>query len=99
MQAPTQSAHPHMNGRDKVPWSDEVWKRLDAAAHEELTRVRIGAKFLPTFRVPAKTLTLPSDSVLIGGTTSVATSVGFVTALSPSLSAGTANALSVDEGG
>jgi uncharacterized linocin/CFP29 family protein len=57
-------AHPHMNGRENVPgWSDEVWRRLDAAVHEELTRARVAAKFLPAVEVHAKTLTVPSDTV------------------------------------
>jgi uncharacterized linocin/CFP29 family protein len=78
----TQAAYPHMNGRDKVPWSEEVWKRLDAAVHEEMTRARIAAKFMPTVYVPAKTLTAPSDTVLLPG----------------SVSPAVAGALSVDEG-
>jgi len=52
-----------MKGRDQVNWSAEVWKHLDAAVHEELTRARVAAKFLPILHVSAKTLTEPSDAV------------------------------------
>jgi uncharacterized linocin/CFP29 family protein len=71
-QAPTNptnlphAAHPHMQGRDKNPWSEEVWKRLDAAVHEEMTRARVAARFLPTVHVPAKTLTASTDAVTSG---------------------------------
>src|SRR5215468_4065293 len=53
----------HAHGRDKLPWSEEVWKRLDAAVHEEMARARIAARFLPSVHVGGKTLTIPSDTV------------------------------------
>src|SRR5262245_28575706 len=58
--------HPHMKGREQVNWSEEVWQRLDAAVHEEMTRARVAAKFLPIVHVPAKTLTVPTDTVSSG---------------------------------
>src|SRR5215475_2948503 len=61
--AHSQGSHPHMHGRNELPWKPEVWQRLDAAVHEELTRTRVAAKFLPIVHVPAKTLTVPSDTV------------------------------------
>jgi uncharacterized linocin/CFP29 family protein len=88
-----------MNGRDKIPWSADIWKRLDAAVHAELTRARIAAKFMPTVYVPAKTLTVPSDSVLIGLTTSLfSTGSSSSSSSGTTTTTGTANALSVDEG-
>jgi uncharacterized linocin/CFP29 family protein len=57
-------AHPGMNhGRDTIGWSPEVWHRIDAAVREEITRARVGAKFLPTVHVPAKATTAPADAV------------------------------------
>src|SRR6185295_5267160 len=62
-EADPHAAHSHMHGRNKLPWKPEVWRRLDAAVQEELTRTRVAARFLPTVYVPAKTLTVPSDAV------------------------------------
>jgi uncharacterized linocin/CFP29 family protein len=52
-----------MNGREKLPWSADVWKRLDTAVRDEMHRARTAAKFLPAVYVPAKTLTVPSDTI------------------------------------
>jgi uncharacterized linocin/CFP29 family protein len=62
--APHAHAPPNMHGRDKLPWSPEVWKRLDAAVHEEMTRARVAARFLPAVHVQGKTLTAPSEIVV-----------------------------------
>jgi hypothetical protein len=51
------------HGRDKIDWSPEVWKRIDAAVKEEIVRSRVAAKFLPTVHVPAKAMTVPADVV------------------------------------
>jgi hypothetical protein len=51
------------HGRDKIDWGPEVWKRIDAAVKEEITRSRVAAKFLPTVHVPAKATTVPADVV------------------------------------
>jgi hypothetical protein len=58
------------HGRDKIDWGPEVWRRIDAAVKEEITRSRVAAKFLPTVHVPAKATTVPADvvsSLLIEG--------------------------------
>jgi hypothetical protein len=56
----TQSPQP---APDKIGWSDEVWQRIHAEVHHELTRARVAAKFLPTLHVPAKTLSVQADVV------------------------------------
>jgi hypothetical protein len=65
------------HGRDKIDWSPEVWKRIDAAVKEEIVRSRVAAKFLPTCHVAAKAMTVPADvvsptSAAEGGTTALA---------------------------
>jgi hypothetical protein len=37
-------------GRDKVPWTKDIWDRIDKAVHEEVMRTRVGQKFLPSDR-------------------------------------------------
>jgi uncharacterized linocin/CFP29 family protein len=65
------------HGRDKIDWSPEVWKRIDAAVKEEITRARVAAKFLPTIHVPAKTTTAPAD--LVGRSTLADSAEGALT--------------------
>jgi hypothetical protein len=70
-------AHTPSHGRDKIDWSPEVWKRIDAAVKEEIVRSRVAAKFLPTCHVAAKAMTAPADVVNAtsnaeGGTTALA---------------------------
>jgi uncharacterized linocin/CFP29 family protein len=74
----THDAYPHMIGRNKLPWGEDVWKRLDTAVHEEMTRARVAAKFMPTVHVPAMTLTVPSDAVVLPGSPSAAAVPGAV---------------------
>jgi len=52
----------HQKGRNKIPWSKEVWKRIDDAVEMEMKRTRIGARFLPKRPVPPKTTSVPSDA-------------------------------------
>jgi uncharacterized linocin/CFP29 family protein len=52
-------------GKDQIPWSEDVWKRIDAAVTEEMMRTRVAAKFLPIVHVPKKVTTVPSDVVIV----------------------------------
>jgi uncharacterized linocin/CFP29 family protein len=52
------------NGREKVPWSQEIWNRIDRAVHAECQRTKIAAKFLPMYGpVDHNARTVPSDRV------------------------------------
>lgn len=54
------------NGRDKLPWSQEVWDRIDQAVHAECSRTKVAEKFLPMHGpVDPGTLTVPSDTVIV----------------------------------
>ncbi len=54
------------NGRDKLPWSQEIWDRIDQAVHDECKRTKIASKFLPIHGpVDPGTLTIPSDTVVV----------------------------------
>jgi len=55
----------HQKGRSKIPWSKDVWDRIDQAVALEVKRTRIGARFLPMRQVPPKTTSVPSDSYSI----------------------------------
>ena len=58
------------NGRDKLPWSQEVWDRIDQAVHAECGRTKVAEKFLPMHGpVDPGTLTVPSDTVIVDGQT------------------------------
>ena len=52
-------------GKDQINWSDDVWKRIDTAVTDEMTRTRVGAKFLPLVHVPKKVTTVASDVVIV----------------------------------
>jgi uncharacterized linocin/CFP29 family protein len=57
-------------GRDKLPWSQEIWNRIDQAVHAECQRTKIARKFLPLYGpVSSCELTMPSDIVLRDGQT------------------------------
>jgi hypothetical protein len=57
-------------GRDKLPWSQEIWNRIDQAVHAECQRTKIARKFLPLYGpVSSCELTKPSDTVLRDGQT------------------------------
>ncbi len=57
----------HQRGRNKIPWSPDVWKRIDLAVETEVKRTRIGARFLPVRQVPPKTTSVPTDSYSVTG--------------------------------
>jgi uncharacterized linocin/CFP29 family protein len=52
----------HQKGRSKIPWSKDVWDRIDAAVATEVKRTRIAGRFLPVRQVPPKTTSVPTDS-------------------------------------
>jgi len=52
----------HQKGRGKIPWSKDVWDRIDQAVMTEIKRTRICARFLPVRMVPPKTTSVPTDS-------------------------------------
>jgi uncharacterized linocin/CFP29 family protein len=52
----------HQKGRSKIPWSKDVWDRIDAAVVMEVKRTRIAGRFLPIRQVPPKTTSVPTDS-------------------------------------
>ena len=61
----------HQKGRSKLPWSKDVWDRIDQAVHTEIKRTRIGARFLPIRAVPPKTTSVPSDTYSVDGSSGV----------------------------
>jgi uncharacterized linocin/CFP29 family protein len=88
---------PSHHGRDKIDWSPEVWRRIDAAVREEITRSRVGAKFLPTVHVSAKTTTVPSDTIVHPPLVALAVVAGGGVAVAAAGSAGPPGVLFVDE--
>ena len=55
--------------REKLPWSEEVWRRIDQAVYEECNRTKVAAKFLPLHGpLSSGTMTVPADSILRDGT-------------------------------
>ena len=49
-------------GRDKLPWSDELWKRVDTAVHDEMNRTAVGRKIVTPIPMPdARFLPRPCD--------------------------------------
>jgi hypothetical protein len=70
MTGPTVTLPPAKNrGKDQLPnWSDDIWKRIDAAVIDEMVRTRVAAKFLPLVHVPRKVTTVPSDFVIVPDT-------------------------------
>jgi uncharacterized linocin/CFP29 family protein len=52
----------HQKGRSKIPWSKDVWDRIDAAVALEVKRTRIAGRFLSIRQVPPKTTSVPTDS-------------------------------------
>jgi uncharacterized linocin/CFP29 family protein len=75
------------DGREKVPWSQEIWDRIDQAVHAECLRTKIAAKFLPMYGpIDPKATTVPSDRIEVLEVAPVAT-----------VAAGTIPILNVDE--
>jgi len=64
-QAPDHQQQQQNAQNQRVGWTDEVWERIHAEVHHELTRARVAAKFLPCVHVPAKTLSVPADVVTL----------------------------------
>ena len=52
-------------GKDQIPWSDDVWHLIDDAVVEEITRSRMGAKFLQQVHVHKKRTTVDADIVVL----------------------------------
>jgi uncharacterized linocin/CFP29 family protein len=50
-------------GRDKLPWTQEVWDRMDQAVHAEAQRAKVAAKFLPLHGPIGEALTVPADTI------------------------------------
>jgi len=53
---------PLENNKAKLPWSQQVWERIDKAVELEFKRTCIAAQFLPKISVPPDTITIPTDS-------------------------------------
>ncbi|MGC5561798.1 encapsulin [Streptomyces sp. FR-108] len=50
-------------GRDKLPWSEDRWRFIDQAVHDEAARTRIGRRFMPIVPL-ADVLTAPADTIV-----------------------------------
>jgi uncharacterized linocin/CFP29 family protein len=52
-------------GREQLSWSDDVWKSIDDAVHDEVQRTAVAAKFIPLHApAPAPDVaTVPSDII------------------------------------
>jgi uncharacterized linocin/CFP29 family protein len=51
-------------GREKVPWTQELWDRLDAAVYDEMQRILIARRFIPVVHAAPDALTVPADTVI-----------------------------------
>ena len=52
------------HNREKLPWSQEIWNRIDQAVHDECQRTEIARKFLPLYGpVAAGQTTVHSDII------------------------------------
>src|SRR5262245_35804529 len=49
-------------GRDKLPWSKEIWNRIDQAVHDEVQRIRVAARVFPVRPYPNASA-IPSDII------------------------------------
>jgi uncharacterized linocin/CFP29 family protein len=57
-------------GREKLPWSQEIWNRIDQAVHDECQRTKIARRFLPMYGpVSPGELIVNSDTVVREGQT------------------------------
>lgn len=51
-------------GRSLLPWSQEIWDRIDQVVYHECKRTTISSKFLPLYGpVSSGQLTIPTDSI------------------------------------
>jgi hypothetical protein len=82
-------------GKDQIPWSDGVWKALDHAVFEEMTRTRVGAKFLPLVHATKKQATVEADVVIVPPTAAAAANAG--SAFDPALSVDESQSNSIQE--
>jgi uncharacterized linocin/CFP29 family protein len=56
------------NNREKLPWSQEIWNRIDQGVHNECQRTKVARKFLPLYGpVAAGQTTVHSDAVAVDG--------------------------------
>jgi uncharacterized linocin/CFP29 family protein len=49
-------------GRDKLPWSQDRWDRIDQSVHDEMQRILIDRRFVPVVPM-ADALTVPADTI------------------------------------
>ncbi len=55
-------------GRNRLPWSTDVWTRIDQAVHDQCERTKVAAKFIPLYGpVSADQLTIATDTVAWDG--------------------------------
>jgi uncharacterized linocin/CFP29 family protein len=53
-------------GREKLPWSPEIWKRIDWAVHNECQRTKVARQFLPLYGpIDGGQTTIHSDTIAI----------------------------------
>jgi uncharacterized linocin/CFP29 family protein len=50
-------------GREKLAWTEEVWKLIDEAVHAEAHRTEVAARFLPLHGPVGPVLTVPADKI------------------------------------
>jgi uncharacterized linocin/CFP29 family protein len=65
------------NNREKLPWSQEIWNRIDQAVHSECQRTKVARRFLPLYGpVAAGQTTVHSDTVVVNGQSIGVQSIG-----------------------
>ncbi|MDJ0581481.1 hypothetical protein [Crocosphaera sp.] len=57
--------NPETRNKNQIPWTEEHWKQIDMAVHDECKRTKVAAKYLPLYPAPGAK-TVPSDTVLLG---------------------------------
>jgi uncharacterized linocin/CFP29 family protein len=50
-------------GRDKLPWNNDIWNRIDNAVKAESKRTKVAAKFLPPFGPVGNVANVPADRI------------------------------------
>jgi uncharacterized linocin/CFP29 family protein len=65
-------------GREKLPWDQTLWDRLDAAVHDEMMRVLIARRFIPVVSAAPDALTVPADLVVVNAGDLVASNKGLL---------------------
>jgi uncharacterized linocin/CFP29 family protein len=51
--------------REKLPWPQDLWDRIDMAVHDEMKRILIGRRFIPLVLASPDTLTVAADTVIV----------------------------------